>query len=147
MSMRKKKITMVNPEQITARGWKGFKTKRAVENFTAKYHVNHVYWRAPGKKRILLVDYDHFRQTWQEFKKTTASKPSPKRSTTRKSPTSYKRKPTTRRTTSTRYSTSRRPSSTRYSTSRRSTTTRRRTTASRPKPRTRTTARRRYTRR
>lgn len=93
--MRKNKITMVNPEQITARGWKGFKTKRAVENFTTKYRVNHVYWRAPGNKKILLVDMNHFREIWQEYKTTIQSKP-----IQRKKPTSKKTyaSPTRRRT-------------------------------------------------
>jgi hypothetical protein len=127
--MRKKKITMVNLEQITARGWKGLKTRKVVENFTIKNHVHHVYWRAPGNKKILLVDYDHFREIWQEYKKGQ------KQSTSFKRISSY-RKPITRRTTKSRTSTRR---------TTRKPVVRRRAVSNRPKTRTRFTTRR-YTR-
>ena len=119
--MRKKKITMVDPGQITARGWKGFKTSTAVKNFTTKYHVNHVYWRK-GNQRFFLVDVDDFTETWREYKKTTPIKKSPP-----------KRKPTAKRTTAKR-------TTTRRTTAKRTTT---RTTTRKPTA-TRTTARRRY---
>lgn len=107
--MRGKKITMVNPEQITARGWKGFKTKRAVENFATKFSVNRVWWRAPGSKKILLVDYNHFREIWQEWKKSTPTHSGTKRTYAKKSTSkriyakrttsqrTYSRKPTARK--------------------------------------------------
>ena len=111
--MRKNKITMVNPEQIVARGWKGMKTRKGVENFTIKQKVNHVYWRAPGNKKVLLVDFNHFQESWREWKKefrTTifrpgAQKPKPTRSyysqpTSRKP---YARKKSTYKRTTRRY--------------------------------------------
>ena len=75
---RMKKITMVNPEQITAKGWKGFKTRKAVENFATRYKVNHVWWRGPGNKKVMLVDIDHFREVRRQV---NASKTSAKKST------------------------------------------------------------------
>ncbi len=119
--MRRKKITMVDPWQITSRGWKAFKTPKSVETFTNRYHVNHVYWRAPGNKRVLLVDFDHFRECYQEYRKTSTK---PTSSTTKRRTTAKRtiaKRPTSRRTT------------TRKSTVR--SRTRRRTVSNRPKTR------------
>jgi hypothetical protein len=123
--MRRQKITMVDPWQITSRGWKAFKTPKSVESFTNKYHVHHVYWRGPGNKRILLVDFNHFKECYQEFrkiatkpttKKTTKASYTPKRSHARRRPTVGKTtyRTGTRRTTSHRSTWSNRPK-TRYS--------------------------------
>ena len=118
--MAKRKITMVDPGQITARGWKGFKTTTSVKNFTTKYHVDHVYWRK-GNQRFFLVDVNDFTETWREYKKSSTSKstatrkPTVKRTTTKR-PTTAKRtttqtttrKPTAKRTTTKRTTPTRR---------------------------------------
>lgn len=120
--MRRQKITMVDPWQITSRGWKAFKTPKSVENFTNKWHVHHVYWRTPGNRRILLVDFNHFKECYQEYRKVTT-------------------KPTTKKYTKTKFSSkrtaSRRPTvnSTTYRTGTRSTAKRRSTWSNRPKTR------------
>ncbi len=113
---------MVDPWQITSRGWKAFRTPKSVESFTNKYHVHHVYWRTPGKKPILLVDFNHFKECYQEFRKTT-----PKRTTTtsnkwnKYSTTKSRRRPAVTHTT--------------YRTGARKTTSRRKTWNNRPKTR------------
>ncbi len=123
-----KKITMVNPEQICARGWKGLKTKKAVENFATKYRVNRVWWKASATRKVMLIDPDDFRCTWKDSKTTTKAK------------STATRKPTTRKTTAKASTTRKRTTSTRVST--RKPVARKRTTTSRPKARTRTTTRR-----
>ncbi len=125
--MRRQKITMVDPWQITSRGWKAFKTPKAVENFTNKWHVHHVYWRSPGNRRILLVDFNHFKECYQQYRKV-ATKPTTKKYTKTKFSTKFP----TKRTTS-----SRRPTvgRTTYRTGTRRTTTRRSTWSNRPKTR------------
>jgi len=90
--MTRQKITMVDPWQITSRGWKAFRTPKSVESFANKYHVHHVYWRTPGKKPILLVDFNHFKECYQEFRKTpkpttTTTKPGTKKTSARRRPT------------------------------------------------------------
>lgn len=120
--MAKKKITMVDPGQITSRGWKGFKTTTAVKNFATKYHVNHVYWRK-GNTRYFLVDVNDFTETWREQKKTSTKQSTPKRKPTAKRTTT--KRTTTRRTTAKRTTTR---STTRKPTARRRTTTQKRTT-------------------
>ena len=124
--MRRQKITMVDPWQITSRGWKAFKTSKSVENFTNKYHVHHVYWRGPGNRRILLVDFNHFKECYQEFRKIETQ---PTTTTKKYTRSSYRTKRTTSR---------RRPtvSHTSWKTGTRRTTSRRRSTwSNRPKTR------------
>jgi hypothetical protein len=123
--MRRQKITMVDPWQITSRGWKAFKTSKSVENFANKYHVHHVYWRGPGNRRILLVDFNHFKECYQEFRKI-ATKPT---ATKKYTQSSYKR------TTSRRRPTVNRTSYNTGTTGTRRTTTRRSTWSNRPKTR------------
>ncbi len=99
-----KKITMVNPEQICARGWKGFKTKASVQKFATKYRVNRVWWKASATRKVMLIDPDSFRDAWKEYKTTTAkstTKASTKKQVTRKSTT----KATAKKRTTTRVST------------------------------------------
>ncbi|MCK4306027.1 MAG: hypothetical protein KAY24_17440 [Candidatus Eisenbacteria sp.] len=128
--MRSKKITMVNSEQIAARGWKGMKTRKGVESFTIKQHVNHVYWRQTPKRKILLVDKEHFQELWQNYKyeyKTTTFRPSAKK------PVSSRNTPTTRKYTARKTSTTRRRTF--------KPVARKRTTHNRPNPRTQVRAR------
>lgn len=124
--MRRQKITMVDPWQITSRGWKAFKTPKSVENFTNKWRVHHVYWRSPGNRRILLVDFNHFKECYQEYRKVT-TKPTTKPTTKKYAKTRFSSK----RTTSSRPTAKR----TTYRTGTRRTTTRRSTWSNRPKTR------------
>jgi hypothetical protein len=99
-----KKITMVNPEQICARGWKGLKTKSSVQNFATKYRVNRVWWKASATRKVMLIDPAHFQEAWKEYKTTTAkstTKASTRKQVTGKSTT----KTTAKKRTTTRVST------------------------------------------
>ena len=99
-----KKITMVNPEQICSRGWKGLKTKQSVQNFATKYRVNRVWWKASPTRKVMLIDPDHFKEAWKDYKITDAkstTKASTKKQVTRKSTT----KATAKKRTTTRVST------------------------------------------
>lgn len=94
--MKMNKITMVNPGQIVKRGWKGLKSTQAVCNFAMKHKVPSVYWKKPGTtKKVFLVEFDHFCETWREYKKTTVKsttrKPIRKSATTSKTTKTYKR--------------------------------------------------------
>ena len=122
--MRRQKITMVDPWQITSRGWKAFRTPKSVENFTNKYHVHHVYWRYPGKKPILLVDFNHFKECYQQFRQTTTK---PANTGTKYSKYSRYTTKTSQRRPTVKHST--------YRTGTRQTTSRRKTWSNRPKTR------------
>ena len=120
--MTRKKITMVDPWQITSRGWKAFRTPKSVESFTNRYHVHHVYWRTPGKKPILLVDFNHFKECYQQYRHTTPKPTTPSQTKWSKYNTKKsRRRPTVKRTT--------------YQTGTRKTTPRRKTWSNRPKTR------------
>jgi len=119
--MTRKKITMVDPWQITSRGWKAFRTPKSVESFTNRYHVHHVYWRTPGKKPILLVDFNHFKECYQQFRQTTTKPTTPKFKYSTYTTKTSRRRPTVKRTT--------------YKTNARRTTSSRKTWNNRPKTR------------
>ena len=81
-------IKMIEPAQIVAKRYYGCSTPQSVYNFCNRYNVNRFWWRPPGvQKRILMIDWQNFRDSYKEvygtFRSTTNWSSSRTRTTSR----------------------------------------------------------------
>lgn len=61
-------VKMVHPRQIAAKKFPGCATPQSVQNFCTRYNINRFWWRPPeGSKKMLMVDFDNFWNSYQEI--------------------------------------------------------------------------------
>ena len=73
--MNKYMVNMIHPKMIVQKGLKGCNTTRTVTTFAQKNRIPWVWWKPSANQKIMLVDWNQFREVWKkggsEFGTTT----------------------------------------------------------------------------